>query len=227
MPEIHYQVFISRSLKPDSPLRAFFESEKIPFTDQSLLVFEQVPVPALPEVEWLFFYSSRGVEFLDQQFPISSLSAYRLAAMGPGTAQTLRQLGGTPALIGDGQPVKVATDLLKASMGARVAFIQARQSRQSVQKLVQHALETHSLIAYENRKRVDFDLPICSHLIFTSPMNVEAYFTQYAYVPGQKVFAIGSTTADALNKQGIFDVQFPTEPSEAALLPLLHATLGD
>lgn len=225
MPEISPQVFISRRLKPDSPLRAFLASEKIPFIAQSLLVFEQVAISSLPEVEWLFFYSSRGVEFLDQQFPISGLKAYRLAAMGPGTAQTIQDRGGLPALIGNGHPKEVAALLVQNVGPGRVAFIQARHSRQSVQLLVQQVLETRAIITYHNRKRTGIQLPLCSHLAFTSPLNVEAYFDQYTFEPGQRVFAIGKTTALALRNRGITDVQIPSQPSESALIPLLRATL--
>jgi uroporphyrinogen-III synthase len=51
-------------------------------------------------------------------------------------------------------------------------------------------------------------------LVFTSPMNGEAYFGLHALLAGQRVVAIGPTTAEALKQ---FDPAVATSPTEEAL----------
>jgi uroporphyrinogen-III synthase len=48
-------------------------------------------------------------------------------------------------------------------------------------------------------------------------MNAQAYFSHHARLPGQKIVAIGATTAEALARLGFSDVLIAAEPNERSL----------
>ena len=60
------------------------------------------------------------------------------------------------------------------------------------------------------------DLEGHSYLVFTSPSNVEAYFSANNYC-GEKVVSIGPSTTKALNRSGVNKVHQAYESSELAL----------
>ncbi len=55
------------------------------------------------------------------------------------------------------------------------------------------------LVKFEKK----FKIPISDYLVFTSPMNAQAYYKRYKPRKKQTVFAIGATTAVALLELGI------------------------
>ena len=134
-----------------------------------------------------------------------------MAAFGNGTASFLLQKKLKPAFTGTGKPEEVATAFLKIANGQKVLFPRAKNSRQSIRKLLGKNIEAVDLIVYENILRTDFNLNICPFgdfdcLVFTSPMNAEAYFNKKQLIDNQKVIAIGVTTGDALKELGIMKI---------------------
>ena len=63
------------------------------------------------------------------------------------------------------------------------------------------------------------------YLFFMSPMNAKVFFQNYQLKKGQKVFAIGKTTALALENIGIKNVIFPQKPAEEELVKILLKNL--
>ena len=59
------------------------------------------------------------------------------------------------------------------------------------------------------------------HLFFTSPSNADAYFASNELMTGQRLYAIGKSTAQALSSKGFEDGNTLTEPTEEALWDLL------
>ena len=141
----------------------------------------------------------------------------KLAALGPGTAAALEQQHLKADFIGDGDPENTAAAFLQTAKGLQVLFPQARESRQSVQTFLENEFGAIDLVVYENAPRTDFNLPDFDILVFTSPMNAEAYFAQKSWKPFQTVIAIGKTTAAALAVPGIRDVIVSEQPSEESL----------
>ena len=139
--------------------------------------------------------------------------------MGSGTARVAEQVfGQTPDFTGDGVPENTAKAFLAVARGQRVVFPSAKDSLHSLQQYFEGSIECCVLPAYHNvplscpPDLSDFDV-----LVFTSPMNVRAYFSKFPVLPGQALIAIGATTAAALRKTGAQLVSIAPTPDEADL----------
>ena len=209
-------IFISRPQTPDSPFTQLI-GERAVVVGRSLVAFEGVMPPSIPKGDWLFFYSKKGLQYglpywLDRpQLP-------PIGVMGKGSAQYLKTAFGLDAnFIGKGTPAEIAQAFGTLAKGQRVVFVQAAHSRQSVQQQLTDHLEALSVVVYQNRLAPVDDLPFCQLLVFTSPMNVAAYFHNHSPHPEQQFISIGQTTAAALHAQGLTNVHIAAEPTEPAL----------
>lgn len=212
-------IFISRPLAPNSPFYTLPPQWQV--NGSSLLVFKPVAVDTIPEVDWLFFYSKRGVEYLLQQ--ASPPSGVRLACLGLSAANALREAGYEPTFVGDGKPANTAEQWRSVAEGCRVAFVQARHSRASVQHLLGDAVMAFPLIVYDNAIRKNIDIAPAHYLVFTSPLNFQAYIQQYALAPEQRIIGIGKTTAVTFSAASVKEYRIAKTPSEAGLLECLLA----
>lgn len=209
-------IFISRSLDADSPFRKILAS-KATVIGLSLIEFAPIPFEKLPEADWLFFYSQKGIHYclsqLEQKDHLPAIGVIGQASANFLTANYALQ----PQFIGTGDPMETAQQFLPLVRGKKVIFAQAQQSKQSVQKLLGTAIQALDLITYTNAIKTDFELPMVDILVFTSPLNVQAYFSKYPYQNHQKVISIGKVTAQALTNYNIPKVSIATAPNEQAL----------
>lgn len=211
------KVFISRTLSGDSIFRKILTSSHYEVYGASLLDFSMVHVRHVPDADWLFFYSKNGVRYFFQQIPLKDIDGLKLAAVGPGTAAFLESVARPPDFTGTGEPGSTAAAFLKVALNQRVVFPQAKESRQSIQQLLTPYLTALDLVVYENMPRQDINLPDFDVLVFTSPMNAQAYFSKYRWKKEQTVVAIGKTTAKALEVLGIDSIRVAEAPTEEAL----------
>ena len=218
------RVFISRSLRADSPFWQLGDDWQI--VCQSLVAFSPVPFVLPARFDWVFFYSAQAVhsffEGLQQPLP----PALRWAALGPGTARALQDRGLVADFVGDGVAATLAAEFVARAKGCRVLFPQARHSRQALEKIIAGEVDSYPLVVYDNQPGMAFEIPYCDYLIFTSPMNAQAYYNRYTQQPGQQVIAIGQPTAEKLLALGIADAATANEPSEASLVELLLSLSG-
>lgn len=187
----------------------------------SLLRFQPVTLTDQPLVDWLFFYSKKGVKFLLEQFePPTEL---RLAAMGKATGEALTTAGFPPDFVGSGQPNEVAEAFKPLAQGQRVGFVQARQSRQSVQLILKNVVQSTNWVVYDNQpeEAKARTVPTTDYLLLTSPLNVIALLGQKDRFVKSRFIVIGSTTAQSLRRTGIVNFRQAEAPSEAALLQCL------
>jgi uroporphyrinogen-III synthase len=215
-------VFISRDLTEDSIFVKNLQSYGVKITGFSLLEFSTVPFETIPLADWYFFYSQNGVKFFFDgchQLPTyPDFSNIRFATIGESTAKALLNKGFQVDFIGSGEPFSTATAFLKVATDDTVLFIQAKKSRQSVEKILIDKIKYHSLVVYKNEQQehnyfmADTDL-----LIFTSPLNAEAYLKRHYIQPHQKIVAIGESTAATLRRLGWFEIIVSAQPSENAL----------
>lgn len=213
------KIFITRQLKLDSIFKTQLQALGHQVFGESLIEFNAVDVDALKGEEWLFFYSKRGVYYLLESHKPSTLSNYNLATIGEGTAAYLAENYELKAnFIGSGDPQHTATDFLKVAKGQRVGFIRARQSKMSVQQLLESELIIHDYVVYDNKIRQNLDLPETQIVIFTSPMNAEAYYHASGFPSQNYYIAIGKTTAKKLKNLGLYGFELASEPSESGLL---------
>lgn len=213
-------IFISRDLSLQSIFRKRLVAAGCSVEGQSLVRFEGRAFSSFPTTNWIFFYSSKaaayfqdGLRLLEQEWP----SAVKIAAIGKGTAQWLKDQDLPVHFTGTGHPEETCTKFLACAEKQSVLFPQATHSRRSIERLAGEAIRSERLIVYDNKIRHDFDLIPPDILTFTSPLNVQAYFERYPGPADQPIIAIGKTTRQALEARERTVTLEAQEPSEEAL----------
>ena len=212
------RVFISRELALNSIFLQKLRAASYEVLGESLVAFREVPFTLPLETDWVFFYSKKAVQFfLNNAQVVGYLKNRQKAVLGPGTAAALSKRGYNADFVGTGEPETTAEAFGQLATGKRVLFPRAAHSRRSVQQLLEGQMIAQDLVVYHNEPRTDFTLPVCEYLVFTSPLNVQAYMAKYAIAAGQKIVAIGGTTAAALRESGITEWRVADSPSEEDL----------
>ncbi len=194
-------------------------------TGRSLLIFTPVEGWEPPEADWIFFSSPRAVQFFFRGLPAGSRrSLGKLAAIGKGTAAALEEQGMSCAFTGTGDPVETAGSFLPLVKGKRVLFPQAERSRRTVQRHIAAAgpgqgtaPRIEDLVVYTNQTSKSVPVQPFDILVFTSPLNVKAWYTKKPIESHQHVVAIGDSTRRALEETGLPEVLVSPDPSEKSL----------
>ncbi|MEM9547219.1 MAG: uroporphyrinogen-III synthase [Bacteroidota bacterium] len=215
------RVFISRNLKPSSPIRKVLGNHT--FLDISLIRFGKLDFEA-PQADWIFFYSRNGVRYFFQDNNYE-LYPFLWACMNEGTADELSHYVTNISFVGNGTPNEVAQSFkIEINTNQVVCFIRAKNSMDSILK--QLGESHHFSIPVYTNDPIDgapdqsFDI-----LIFTSPLNVDAWFKSNPY-KNEKVISIGNTTADHIKESiGITNVIVAEHPSEEAIAKRLKQIL--
>jgi len=209
-------IFISRKLSSSSVFRQMLES-KANLIGLSLIEFKSILFDKTPSTDWLFFYSKSGIKYyLSQLDTLDTLAP--IAVIGKASADFLKANYNLEAqFVGTGHPKETAAEFLLVAKNQKVVFVQAKNSKQSVQKILGEQVNAIDLLVYDNCAKTDFEIPKANILVFTSPLNVHAYFSKYAYQQEQTIISIGQTTAHALKSHGIDQITIAKEPSEKAL----------
>ncbi|MFM9950553.1 MAG: uroporphyrinogen-III synthase [Saprospiraceae bacterium] len=218
------KVFISRPAPPESVFRRLLEPQGFEVDGRSLVAFSALPFVLPASFDWVFFYSGQGGRFFFEHLNKTGVvlpENTRFGAIGPGTAKLLK----TVHFVGDGAPQSTAKAFGTVAAGKRVLFPRAADSRQSVQLLLGNTVEALDLVVYQNEPLREIVFSDAAALIFTSPLNAQAYFLAHRLLPGQKVFAIGQTTARALSDMRIVPEAVAPQPSEEALAGLVLSHL--
>ena len=190
---------------------------------KSLIKFESKKVDSFPLADWYFFYSRNGVYFgLRQLADRTMLNHIKIATMGKGTALQYEQMQGVnPQFIGSGAAEHVSSEFIKVARGKKVVFVRAVNSIKSIQENLKDDLDAHELVTYKNSINLEADIPETDIAIFTSPMNVDAYFKLKKVDAAKTLIALGKSTRKAISKYLDQDVLMPNEPSEAAIRVLI------
>jgi uroporphyrinogen-III synthase len=226
---MHKTVFISRDQAPDAEFRCLLAAEGWQLRGQSLVLLAPLPFEALPACDWVFFASKNAVQFFFQQLEKQGIATPKAhwAALGPATAQVLARYVAALDFVGDGAPESSAAALAeRLPPGARLLFPAARHAQQSVQRRLADRWPCQHLDVYDNRPLPDAPGSDAAVLVFTSPLNAEAYFSRNALLPGQHVVAIGDTTATALRRLGIAAPRVAAAPDERSLAEAVLALPG-
>lgn len=214
-------VFISRNLHPESVFLQKLTSEGYEVYGESLILFEAIPFETVPFTEWIFFSSQNAVRFFEEglfnlKMPFST-KKMKLAGIGKATSDAVKKTFGYCDFEGDGNPETTAKAFLAVAKNQKVLFPSAQKSRRSIQVLLEGQIEGLDLLVYDNLLKTDFELPNFEVLVFTSPLNVEAFFSKKPVVDDKKVVVIGRTTGKALERFGVLDYTAATEASELGL----------
>ena len=210
-------VFISRDLSANSPFKHQLVAADFRVIGRSLLDFKPIPFDAFPTTDWIFFYSRKAVEFFLTQIEHLPTDV-KIAAYGKGTREALIAHNTLPDFTGTGEGTSTLVNFLKVAKQATVLFPQARHSRRTIEKLAGDQLISFPLIVYDNLPQQEVKASACTFLVFTSPLNVSAYFDQNSLARHQQVIAIGETTAAALRDYKIADFTIARTASEEGLV---------
>jgi uroporphyrinogen-III synthase len=125
--------------------------------------------------------------------------------------------GMQPDFTGSGEPIATATAFLLHAQGLRVLMPGPRHRAGAIAQQLAEYADVREWVVYDNQMASDLPALQEEALAFTSPMNVDAYFRLHALLPGQRVVAIGPTTATALKRVGALNVAVAASPTEEAL----------
>ena len=214
------RVFISRDLNEKSVFLKTLSSAEFEVIDHSLIEFKAIPFHLSTSYDWIFFYSKNAVRFFFEKVSAKNIHS-SIAAFGPGTAHFLKSQNIPIHFCGSGKASSTAKEFLKVVKKQSVLFPRAKHSRKSIQNLLQDQIKAIDLVIYDNQTKTDFDLENLDILVFTSPLNARAYFKKYNFLKGQRVIAIGKTTAKQLKNIGIQKIEISESPSEFSLAKMI------
>lgn len=213
-------VFISRDISEQSYFRKALEKHDIEIEGRSLI--RTVPVITkfdsyiLRHVDWVFFTSKNAVEYffnLAPQFP----KKVKFGVMGTGSEDMLRRQGHFADYTGDsGDTAVVAAEFAKLANGHTILFPGSESAMRSIQKGLSAYTRIIDLPVYETVLIDEVEASNAEVLVFTSPSNVEAYFTNNLIDTGQKLIAIGKSTGNKLAELGL-TYALPFSPDEVGL----------
>ncbi len=214
------KVFISREIGEHSYFRKALEKHHIEIEGRSLIrTFPIVNILDpfyLKHIDWIFFSSRNGVEYFFKLNPVLPKKV-QFGVVGRGSEDTLRKFGHLADFVGEsGDIVEVAEEFAKLVVGQTVMFPRAQDSLLSIQKSLGADTKIVDLPIYETVIEDNIDGTAAEVLIFTSPSNVDAYFTDNLLEPEQKVIAIGNSTGKKFEEMGV-KYALPYSPDEIGL----------
>ena len=215
-------VFVSRNLAQNSPLIKKTADKTIEWTDYSLIEFSKIDF-CLPESDWLFFYSAKGVSFFKEgltEKELKSLRDFRFGCYGPATATSFEEAFGLSCdYIGTGNAERDLSNFLHATGNDQIIFVQARNSKNAMQKLMADQDNFISLEVYENNGKKSLTLGHFQIAILTSPLSAETFHRSGG--SADHYIAIGETTAQKMRDLSLKSIYTSQEPSESSMADLL------
>lgn len=213
-------VFITREIGEHSYFRKALTKHNIAIDGRSLIkTFPIVNVLDpfyLKNIDWIFFSSRNGVEYFFKLNPLLS-KKIKFGVAGRGSEDSLRKFGYTASFVGEGGVIEdVAKEFALKVVDQTVLFPRAQDSLKTIQSALTAATKVIDLPIYETVIEEDVNGATAEILIFTSPSNVEAYFVNNLLDPGQKVIAIGNSTAKKFIEMDI-PFTLPYSPDEIGL----------
>jgi uroporphyrinogen-III synthase len=199
-------------------------------------LIEKTPLPLGPldlgEVHWLIFTSAAAVSFFAEATGGAVTTSFlgRIAAVGEKTAEAIRAQGWHPEVVSPQAHAKGLLSSLEAfpmtqlrcllptsTLAAPVIPESLRARGASVEVLPLYRTECSALTPEERSTLIQKDA-----LVFFSPSAVACWLRHWPYGFSDQVhppcFAIGPTTAEALQQQRLPCVGVCQEPTVAALL---------
>lgn len=222
------QVFISRDQRESSEFASILSSNGWEVLGQSLVHLTPLPFSDIPAADWIFFSSQNAVLFFFETLENQHLEIPKVqwAALGKATSATLQLFVEAVHFTGTGDPTISAQAFIPLCTGQTVLFPGARHSRQTIRQFMEPVTKIQSLEVYDNIPISDPPQIDARVLVFTSPLNAQAYLSKFPVQSWQKVIAIGQTTAMVLKELGLNEVLIATEPTEKALAKAVISLLG-
>jgi uroporphyrinogen-III synthase len=201
------KVFISRDLSNNDIFYRSLTNLHFEVNGKSLVNIQAANFEMPTSADFIFFTSKNGVKYFFQHFqPNGKLPAF--AAINSATAMAIVQAGYEVAFIGQHNDTPQTIEDFSTIAHGEIFFAQAEQPiADHAQILRNKGFNAQALTVYHNSPLTEISPIDAEILVFTSPMNVRAYFAQQPLQPHQKVVSIGPSTTAALAEQGIFSLE--------------------
>ena len=216
------QVFITRDITESNYFYRAMAARGIAVEGRSLIrifpIINKLDPYILKYVDWIFFGSKNGIENFFRLEPRLSKRT-KFAVIGRGSEEMLRQFGHEPDFSGERLGInmeQIATEFGKIAAGMTVLIPRAKDSLETIQRSLTTDTKVINLPVYQTRMETNVSKSNANVLIFTSPSNVEAYFTDNLVDPDQKIICIGHSTAKKIEEFGL-PYTLPYSPDEIGL----------
>lgn len=157
--------------------------------------------------DWLFFVSRNCVKHFLSLYGVDQMKAYKVAAVGIGTATEIMKVGIQPDFIGSSSDLEeVAAQFKGMAISGSLLFPIGNRSRRTIQQLLESAFTINEQVIYETRTKTKKIEGNFAALVFTSPSNAEAFLTVNQIHSEQLLVAMGTSTASFLTKQGLSNI---------------------
>jgi len=194
-------VFISKNDNDLGDLPEYLNSRTIPAEFKSLIHFESLDFAIDSSFEVIFFPSIRAAQFLIESDKLD-LSDYVLACSGNQTSQRLLELGYHCEFVGKnaGNPAEVSKDFSEW-LGTRKVLLP--HSNLSALSISNH-IPKDQLIALEVYRTILTETVVnpCDIYVFSSPSNIQSFFSCNELKKGSKVIVWGQASRNALESFG-------------------------
>lgn len=215
-------VFITRELNPGGYLQAYLNSKNIRLEGKSLIrtfpIIHKMDSSIFQNVDWIFFNSKNGVEYFFALEPKLKPNI-KIGVIGRGSEMALREFGMEADFVGEtSDTTRVARKFSRLVEGKTVLFPQSKDSLRTIQNgLNPEITKTIDLPLYETEAEKNVEIFYSDIIIFTSPSNVDSFMAENLIEPGQKVIAIGKSTAAQIREYQIEPQAIPYTPDEMGL----------
>jgi uroporphyrinogen-III synthase len=221
------KIFITRHLEVNSPILDFALVNSHEVVGRSLLQISRVKVGEIPKTPWIFFYSKNGVKHFVGQLDSAQINHFRnckLGAIGNKTAAMVEKCFDKSCDFVVNPDQTNVDDFIFMIGTDKCLFPRASNSKESIEKVLPEG-QVEALVVYNN---IIDDCAVIDReadlVIFTSPMNVDAYLLHSSINFNQKLISIGHTTHNYLESIG-FKSQKAYDPSEEGITSLLKDIL--
>ncbi len=215
-------VFITRDVPETSYFARAMAKHRIRVEGRSLIrifpIINRLDPYILKHVTWVLFTSKNGIENFFRLNPRLPKKA-KFAVIGRGSEEALRNHGHIPHFNGESLGIdmdQIGEAFAREAAGSTVLIPRAKVSLETIQKQLTADTKVINLPVYETRLEENVEKSSADVLIFTSPSNVEAYFTDHLVEPGQRIICIGHSSARKLAEYGVEGV-LPYSPDEIGL----------
>ena len=143
----------------------------------------------------------------------------KFGVIGRASEEMLRRFGHVPDFNGEEDGIDtqdIAKAFAKLANGSTILFPGAKDSLRTVQQALSKDTKIIDLPVYETEMEEDIAPSLAEVLIFTSPSNVDAYFTKNLLEPGQQVICIGKSTGKKFDEMNVH-YTLPYSPDEIGL----------
>ncbi len=211
-------VLITRDLNEDSFFKKTLEGNKYTVTGISFIETKEVKYNSVPECDWIFFASSNAVDFFFAQNP-ELKSKIKFGVIGKSTEQALKQHNKNAAFVGSINDTKIVGKKFAKTVGAeKVLFPQAKGGLRTIQQQFEDQTKLTDLVVYETGKKESTTIPTAEIVVFTSPSNVDSFFTKAKISDKQQVVAIGKSTEKKLKEYNVENCILPQSFDEVGLV---------